>query len=152
MKLGDKLKATLAELEQANIRRLEEQARADMEKIRKEREQDDRFVKEVFDHIVDRINAGRVPLYRVMDYNRQKWVREVKKGSGRNYDLWKNMVEYLRKERLGIVTAEGHDGMGMESWIEISVEVLPDRPRAVSFNDGPNGEWVDPEGVGQYRG
>ena len=62
MKLGDKLKQTLDELERAKINELDSQHRADMEKIRKARADTKDWLDNVKENFIIKIEAGKVPL------------------------------------------------------------------------------------------
>jgi hypothetical protein len=130
MKLSEKLKNTLDDLEKAGIKNLQAQAAADMKKIRKEREEDQKYLDFKKASIVTAIDEGKVPLLKVKDYSRQDWLRSLDKGKGRNQDLWTDFRQYFRSEGIEVVLTEDHDGVGMESWINMSVKVLPPRVRA----------------------
>lgn len=149
MKLGEKLKKTLGELEQAKIKGLEAQAAADMEAVRRARADVEDWLEHVKNDLVSQINLGRVPLKRVTDYNRQIWLREANKGHSSNFDLWSKFRQFWVTEGLEPVIEEAHDGIGMDSWINLTVKVLPARPRTVdTFSAGLKGSL----GVGEYRG
>jgi hypothetical protein len=144
-KLSDKLKKTLDELEQARIKGLEAQASADMEAIRRARADIENWLENARIDLVDQIERGRVPLKKVKDYGRQDWLRSANKGHATNHDLWTKFRNFWVDEGLEPVLEEAHDGMGMESWINLTVQVLPARPRS------PSG-LKDGLGVGDYRG
>jgi hypothetical protein len=129
MKLGDKLKKTLEELEQARIKGLEAQAAADMEAIRRVRADLEDWLDHTRTHLVSQIEAGKVPLKKVTDYTRQQWLRDANKGVASNHDLWSKFRQFWISEGLEPVLEEAHDGMGRESWINLTVKVLPARPR-----------------------
>lgn len=130
MKLGEKLKQTVEELEAARVEGLQAQHNADLERIRRERQELQQWLNGTKDSIVGQINDGKVPLVKVKNYTRQEWVRNaVKTGKAEHQDLWNDFRQYFRSEGLEPDFTEGHDGMGMESWINITVKVLPPRPR-----------------------
>lgn len=133
-KLGDKLKKTLNELEQAKIKGIEAQAEADMEAVRRTRADVEDWLEHVKNELVAQINLGRVPLKKVKDYNRRVWLQEAKKGHAANFDLWSKFRQFWVSEGLEPVIHEAHDGMGIESWINLTVEILP--PRARNFSSG----------------
>lgn len=62
VKLGDKLKKTLEELEQARIKGIEAQAAADMEAIRRARADLEDWLEHVRVDLVAQIERGKVPL------------------------------------------------------------------------------------------
>jgi hypothetical protein len=127
--LGEKLKQTLTDLEQANIKGVEAQAAADMEVIRRARADLEDWLEHLRFDLVAQIERGQVPLKKVKDYNRQTWLRSANKGHAANHDLWTNFRNFWAKEGLEPVLKEAHDGVGIESWINLTVEVLPPRPR-----------------------
>jgi hypothetical protein len=129
VKLGDKLKKTLEEMEQARIKGIEAQAAADMEAIRRARQELEDWLENVRVDLVSQINRDKVPLKKVSDYSRQQWLRDANKGVAPNHDLWSKFRQFWIKEGLEPVLEEAHDGMGMESWINLTVKVLPPRPR-----------------------
>lgn len=129
MKLGEKLKQTLDELEQARIKGLEAQAAADMEAIRRTRAELEDWIEHTRVELVAQIERGKVPLKKVTDYSRKEWLRSASKGHASNHDLWSKFRNFWIKEGLEPVLEEAHDGMGMESWINLTVKVLPSRPR-----------------------
>lgn len=133
-KLGDKLKKTLNELEQAKIKGLEAQAAADMEAVRRSRADVEDWLEHVKSELVTQINLGRVPLKKVKDYTRQCWLREANKGHAANFDLWSKFRQFWVLEGLEPVLEEGHDGVGVESWINLTVKILP--PKARNFSTG----------------
>lgn len=129
VKLGDKLKQTLEELEQARIKGIEAQAAADMEAIRRTRAELEDWLEHTRLEFVSQIERGKVPLKKVKDYGRQEWLRSANKGHASNHDLWSKFRNFWIKEGLEPFLEEAHDGMGQESWINITVKVLPPRPR-----------------------
>ncbi len=146
MKLGDKLKNTLDELERAKIEGIEAQHNADMAKIRREREEIQKFLNGTRDSIVDQINSEKVPLVKVKNYGRQDWLRKATQGKAEHQDMWKDFRQFWANEGLEPVITEAHDGMGMESWVNLTVKVLPPRPRNLSLKE------QEGLGVGDYRG
>jgi len=132
MKLGDKLKKTVEELERARITGIEAQAAADMEAIRRARADVEDWLEHVKNDLVSQINHGRVPLKKVTDYNRQVWLREAHKGHASNLDVWSKFRQFWITEGLEPVLEEAHDGVGVDAWINLTVKVLPPRPRNFS--------------------
>jgi cell fate (sporulation/competence/biofilm development) regulator YlbF (YheA/YmcA/DUF963 family) len=129
MKLGEKLKKTLDELEQAKIQGIEAQNRADMIKIRRERQELENFLNDIRETFVYQINEGRVPLEKIENFDRESWLKKAVKGDAEHQDLWNDFRQYWRSEGLEPKVSEAHDGMGMKSWTNLTVEVLPERPR-----------------------
>lgn len=130
MKLGDKLKQTLDELEQAKIKGIEAQAAADMEALRRARADIEHWLEQTRLEFVTQINLGRVPLKKVKEYNRRAWLQEANNGQASNHDLWNKFRQFWISEGLEPVLQDAHDGVGIESWINLTVKVLPSRPRS----------------------
>jgi len=129
MKLGDKLKQTLVELEQAKINELNAQHQADMEKIRKARADTKDWLDNVKENFIIDIEAGKVPLKKVENYDRKEWLKRARQGQAENQDLWNDFRQYWRSEGLEPEVTEAHDGAGIKDWINLTVKVLPDRVR-----------------------
>lgn len=142
--LGDQLKDILEELETAKIKGLEEKAKADREKIRQRRLELHNFLNDFYGYVVKTIMEGRVPLCKVKDYGMQQWIRDARTGKADHQDIWNDQHRRLNSNKLTYVVEEAHDGMGMESWINLSVSALPNRPRSAGLKDEL--------GVGDYRG
>jgi hypothetical protein len=130
MKLGEKLKLILDEMNRAKVEGLLAQHNADMEKIRKERTDIEDWIKHVTEKMVSQINAGKVPLVVLKNYDRQQWVRKAKLSNAEHQDIWNDFRQFWHSEGLDPIISEDHDGMGMESWINITVKVLPNKPRS----------------------
>ena len=123
MNLGEKLKQTLLELEQAKIKGIEAQAAVDMEAVRRARADIEHWLEHIKSDLVTQINLGRVPLKKVKDYNRRTWLQEASKGHSSNHDLWDKFTQFWISEGLEPVLQDAHDGMGIESWINLTVKV-----------------------------
>lgn len=131
MKLAEKLKQTIDELEAARIKGLEAQHNANLEKIRAERLDIQDWLKHITEKMTAQILAGKVPLHKVSDYSRQEWIRNAMMAKAKHQDLWQDYMRDWAKEGLSPVIHECHDGMGMESWINMSVKILPKNPRGM---------------------
>jgi hypothetical protein len=132
--LGDKLKKTLDELEEARLKTLEEKANADMAKVRKEKAKKERLVSRIQNRIVSAIEAGKVPLVKIEAHDEKEWIRKAEKGQAEYQDLWSQLIRDFGEEKLRLVVSEGHDGMGMKDWLNVSVE--PSAHKIVYRNDG----------------
>lgn len=130
--LGAKLAATLDELEKAKIKGLEQQANADLEKIRKERASLSHLKDETIATITAAIEAGRVPHIKVKDYTRQEWIRKAIKSGAAHQDIWNELTSWARANALVVIAKEDHDGVGIESWISLTVH--PVRPGTRSYS------------------
>lgn len=131
--LGDLLQETITELENARIKGAEAQASAELEKIRKERKKRQKFVKDIKDTIVKAIESGKVPLYKVSVGDKKSWVEAAEKGKAEFQDLWSNLIQELGQEKLRLKVTLGHDGVGMEEWLNITVEP---RPHKITYRGG----------------
>ena len=135
MKLGDKLKQTFEQLKQANITRLEDQHNADLAKIKHERDDITHWLETIKKLFVEQINSGKVPLKKITSYERKSWIESATKGKAKHQDLWRSFEQFWRSEGLEIVVKHDHDGVGIKSWINLTLEVLPARPRGMSNVD-----------------
>ena len=132
--LGDKLKKTLDEIEEARIKGLSAKHAADLEKIRKDKAKREKFVTSIYDTMVKQIEAGKVPLVKVTSYDHQDWVHKAEKGKAEFQDLWSDLIQRLGQEKLRLVVQDDHDGVGIKSWINITVE--PTKEKIVYRSDG----------------
>jgi hypothetical protein len=121
-RLGDKLAKTIDELEAAKIKALNEKAAADLAKVRRERQELFNFVDDFRQYLIDVIVAEKVPAKKVANYDRQRWIRDAVKGNAAHQDIWNSLRDWAREQRITVVAREEHDGMGMESWITLTVE------------------------------
>lgn len=131
MTLGEKLQQTLNELEQAKINDLKAKAAADLEKVRKERKDIDDFLSNMTSLFTEQIESGKVPYKKIKEYNRQKWFRQAQVGKAAHQDMWSGFKQYWAKEGLSPQWTEDHDGMGAESWINMTLVVLPKNYRGM---------------------
>ena len=124
MTLGNKLKKTLDELEVARIKGINAQHDADLEKIRKEREDISQFLNSINENFVQKIESEKVPLKKIDGWDKQKWVDMANKGCAKHQDLWNNFIEFWKVEDLKVKITHAHDGVGVKSWLEMTV--VPD--------------------------
>lgn len=135
MKLGDKLKQTLEELERARIEGLEAQAAAELAKIRKERDALAKWLEEIRLDFIDQINASKVPLKRVKNYEREAWLKKAISGKAEHQDIWNTFTKFWVSEGLDVAVLDGHDGMGTDSWLNVTLKVMPPRHRGLANAD-----------------
>ncbi len=135
MKLGDKLKQTLEELERAKISSLEAQAAAELEKVRRERAALAEWLENIRLDFIDQINASKVPLKKVKNYERETWLKKAISHKAEHQDLWKTFTNFWALEGLDVAVLDGHDGMGTDSWVNLTLKVMPPRPRSAAVND-----------------
>lgn len=142
--LGDKLAETLAALEAAKIKSLEEQAAADLAKVERDRARRKSLVDVIKDEMVKQIEKGKVPLVKVSNHDQMEWVRAAEQGKAAFQELWRSLVAELGQEKLDLQVIEAHDGMGMESWLNITV--VPRPHKIVYRSDGtrePTGAEIE---------
>lgn len=135
MKLGDKLKQTLEELERARVEGIEAQAAADMEKIRREREALAEWLENIRLDFTEEINAGKVPLKKIKAYDRQAWIKKAIAYKAEHQDLWTMFTKFWASEGLDVAALDGHDGLGQESWINLTLMILPAKHRNLAVTD-----------------
>lgn len=124
MTLGNKLKKTLHELEVARIKGINAQHDADLEAIRKEREEIFHFLSSIQESFINKIDTEKVPLKKIDSWDKQKWVDMADKGCAKHQDLWNNFIEFWKSEDLKVKITHAHDGVGVKSWLEMTV--VPD--------------------------
>lgn len=149
--LSEKLKKTLVEVEQARIKGIEAKANADMEVIRRSRNDLEDWLEHTRVDLVAQIERGRVPLKKVKDYNRRSWLQEAQRGVAVNFDLWSKFKQFWTNEGLEIVIEDAHDGMGMECWINLTVKVIDTSQSNAKPSSATHGLKFDLD-VGEYRG
>ena len=135
MNLGDKLKQTLEELERARIQGLEAQAAAELAKIRKERDALAKWLEDIRLDFIDQINASKVPLKRIKNYERETWLKKAISGKAEHQDIWSLFTKFWASEGLDVAVLDGHDGMGQESWTNITLKVMPPKRRGIADAD-----------------
>lgn len=119
--LGNKLKKTLDELEAANIKKIEDQVNADLEKIRKDKkEKADRFDK-IKEKFVEQIEQNKVPYMKITDYKVREWIRSAQKRNAEFQDVWEDFTNYFKNEKCSVVVKEEHDGAGMTGWMVLTL-------------------------------
>ena len=146
MSLGDKLQATLKELEDAKIKGAKAQAAADMAALRKKRQERKQFVDGIEKDIINAICEGKVPYIQVHSYEKCKWIEQAQKGKAEFQDLWSDLIQEMGQEKLRVDVNHAHDGMGLKEWIEITV--TPSKHKIV-YRDGirqptPEEKLMDP--------
>lgn len=124
-KLGDKLKANIATIkfkEDEEKARKEQAARA---RLQEERGKINRLFQYIDDQLILDINDGKIPRIKISKYEEQDW---LKKAVGGDYihdiDLWLAFELKWRAEGIKLKLEYCHDGMGMESWVEIVAEPI----------------------------
>lgn len=128
--LGSQLHTIMKELEAAGVTGADAQSRADIDAIRKERDQLKKWLDEVYKLIVDEITSGKVPVVKVKDYSAQDWLRLAVEDKAKHQDLWSTFDKTLSQSGLQVTISEAHDGGGMEGWINLYVRPIHNGTRS----------------------
>ncbi len=123
--LGERLKTNLDILEQARIKASDEKAAADLAKVKAERDRMVKFCNKLRDTFTAQINADKFPSYKEKSWDRQTWLDAAVKGKAKFQDVWDDLQRWAESENLKVIVMDQHDGVGIESWKEITVEPLP---------------------------
>lgn len=124
MSLGKKLAATLETARAMNIRAealADAKRREEIERVRVGRAV---VIENIRDTVTGKIEAGLVPTVRVKDYDKQRWLRDCQAGKAGDIDLFEGLQSWAAENDIGLVFAEDHDGVGMESWITVRVKPI----------------------------
>lgn len=135
MKLGDKLKQTLEELERARVNGIEAQAAANMEQIRRERDAIAEWLENIRLDFIEEINANKVPLKKIKAHERRVWLEKAIAGKAEHQDLWTMFTKFWASEGLDVAVLNAHDGVGQESWINLTLMILPAKHRSITNAD-----------------
>lgn len=128
MTLGEKLKNVMAAEEERKreaIRKEEERKARLRAEARYERM---RTVHAIKNHIINQLDAGKVPLYKIRGTELKAWVNRVYERLAdciQDQDLWDELVAWLKQEGLLIKLDYGHDGMGTDDWLVVTVILIP---------------------------
>jgi hypothetical protein len=118
MSLGDKLQATITELDDAKV----SHQGADLPEIRRRKQARDEWGASIYTQIVDSIESGKVPLIKVTNRTDQDWIKAAVIGKAEFQDTWNLLLSMLGKEKLILVTGKDHDGGGITDWTTIKVK------------------------------
>jgi len=123
MRLGDKLKSTIAAREEAARVAAERKRREAEEKTRRERAKILEWLRDWKTDVIHAIETGheprpvRIPRY-VSDYS----TGSIGNTKHPHYDLLLPFLDWAKEEGLDLLILDNWDGGGMESWWEISVK------------------------------
>lgn len=95
----------------------------------KERKYDVEWLEDIRLEFIDQINASKVPLKRIKNFERETWLKKAISGKAEHQDIWALFTKFWASEGLDVAVLDGHDGMGQESWLNITLKVIPARPR-----------------------
>lgn len=148
--LFDKLEKIENLLEEAKVKTIEEKEKADLEKLMKEKADLEIFVSNIKEEIIQKIENGKIPLIKIKSFDKIKWINDASANRAKFSSVWNDMISFFKKERIKVVVRDEHDGMGMESWITITVELIKS-----GYRGGPSSESHGLKfdlDVGEYRG
>lgn len=124
MDYGEKLKKIIQNAEASKIdaecAQIEKRNRAAL----KERMKIERLVADLNCDIMYAIERGTIPNIDVKNYALQDLVKDALTGNSKYQDVWNQFTKNLQASGLKIKITHAHDGMGMESWLIISVDPL----------------------------
>lgn len=120
--LSVKLADTLRLMEEARINGIAAQAAAERAKIEEERRELTSRLETIRAKIVSDIEIGKVPLYHINNYHEQTAWREAQAQKAKHQVIWNRFFSFFETQDLAVKLIDEHDGMGMESWINITVE------------------------------
>tara|TARA_R110000850_G_scaffold164452_2_gene289550 strand:- start:2305 stop:2730 length:426 start_codon:yes stop_codon:yes gene_type:complete len=118
MSLGDKLQATITELDDAKV----SHQGADLPEIRRRKQARAEWGSSIYTQIVDSIENDKVPLIKVTNRTDQNWIKAAVIGKAEFQDTWNLLLSMLGKEKLILVTGKDHDGGGITDWTTIKVK------------------------------
>jgi len=121
MSLGNKLSNTLKELEAAKISKAQAREAEQKMKILEERQALEALVLRAQNHIATKIEGGLVPHFKIENYDHQKWVKNAISGKGAHMDIWNHFMIWADEQELVVNAFDDHDGVGMRSWISLTV-------------------------------
>lgn len=121
--LGERLHAARRLREEANARDEARRLRIEERKLEEQRRGVRNLIFGLNSKLVEAIEHGHEPVRKISKWEHQTWLREAAKGKApHNQIIWDDWVSELEEEELRIVLEEDHDGMGMQSWINVRFE------------------------------
>jgi hypothetical protein len=122
MKLSEKLASTLAIMKEAKIKSLHDKANAEIAKIEKSKAERKKFLESIQEKFITQINEGKVPYHTVCGIANCAWIDNALQDEAEFQDMWYDFIAYFRKEELNVIVKYAHDGVGMKSWFEMTLE------------------------------
>ena len=124
MKLGQRLQNIIDEKnrEKANAKALEEKRR--LEEKARVRARRIHMVDAAINVFVDSIESGKIPTYMVKNYDDQRWIENAVAKTADDQSVWDIFTQWAKDNGLQVVVKHYHDGVGIRSWIVLSVEPL----------------------------
>lgn len=119
--LSVKLRTTIKNIEEARINGLAAQAAAETAKIEREKRELQSYLDLTKSNIVDQIEMGKVPLVVIKDYTKQRMWRDAQAQKAPHQHMWNSFFGFFASEDLAVKLVDDHDGVGMESWINLTV-------------------------------
>lgn len=120
-KLSAQLKNTITRMEEARISGIAAQNAAETAKIEREKRELQSYLDLTRKDLVDQIEMGKVPLVEIRDYNKQRMWRDARGQQAPHQHMWNSFFGFFDSEDLTVKLTDDHDGVGMHSWINITV-------------------------------
>ncbi len=121
--LGEKLAAAREAREEVRLQKEREALEAAARELERRLNRIRHWIFSWNEKLVDDIEAGKEPEFKVMKYDAQEWVKEAMLGRAKyGQDLWDTWVRDLNDENLALTVNHEHDGMGVQSWIVLRLE------------------------------
>ena len=123
--LSDKLKANIAALKAKEDAARIHKEQANLEHIRLERLKITNLMEYIGKQLIDGIMDGEIPHIKVTNYENQAWLKKAIGGEYvPNIELWNEFEREWLVEGIKLKIEYCHDGMGMESWLEITAKPI----------------------------
>ena len=123
--LGEQLKANQEAIKARENSKLYRKSIDETIKREKERSSIKYLLETIMNGIVGDLARGKVPAVNVKDYNNQEWLRAAASNCPvHDNDLWQEFKTTLRNEELDLQLLDEHDGVGISSWIVVTVKAL----------------------------
>ena len=124
MNYGEKLKKTIQQSETTKLNAVNTQVEQQNRAALKERIKIERLITDLECDILYAIEIGSIPQIKVTDYSRRSLIDDSLSGKSKFQELWNQFTMRLQSVGLDLQVKYEHDGMGMESWLVISVDPL----------------------------
>ena len=124
MNYGKILTKIINDAEKAKVKSVNASIEKQNRALLKERIKFERLIADLECDIMYDIKIGNIPQINVKDYTLQTLVKDALAGISRYQDLWTRFTENLKVYGLVLKITYEHDGMGIESWLVISVNPL----------------------------
>ncbi len=149
--LFEKLKETHDFLADAKIKSQAEKEQAELEKLKKEKQELEKFVNSLRTEFIEKIENGKIPSIKIKNHDRIRWIKDAAVNRAKFCSVWDEMIKFFKNERLRVTIKDEHDGVGVDSWIVLEVELITSGYRGIEPSSATHGLKFDLD-VGEYRG